>query len=317
MKLMKAIVLAAAVFFAFTPAYAETYPTKPVVAVVPFSPGGGNDIVVRLVGKYITPALGQTLVVENKPGAGGQIGWTAVAKARSDGYTTCATSHPSMALVKALRKNVPFNMDDFTYVCNFQVDPLIWVVNKDGQFKDANAVVEYAKQNPGKLNIAGDGPQSNVQLQHLINSKALGMECNFIPYSGSGPAITALMGNQVSIALTTLSSAISHIESGRLVPIVMFYDEKIEGIDIKSSKEVFNMDIPSAGTALRGIAVPKNTAPEVVSTLEKAFEEVTKNPEFNNQAKQLGLIIKFINSEESNKLAIESEKIVQEYKSYF
>ena len=148
MKLMKALFLAAIMLFAFSPAYAETYPSKPVVAVVPFSPGGGNDIVVRLVGKYITPALGQALVVENKPGAGGQIGWTAVAKARADGYTTCATSHPSMALVKALRKNVPFNMDDFTYVCNFQVDPLIWVVNKDSQFKDANAVVEYAKQNP-------------------------------------------------------------------------------------------------------------------------------------------------------------------------
>ena len=75
----------------------------------------------------------------------------------------------------------------------------------------------------------------------------------------------------------------------------MFYDEKIEGVDIKSSKEVFNMDIPSAGTALRGVAVPKNTAPEIVSTLEKAFEQVTKDPEFNTQAKQLGLIIKFIN----------------------
>ncbi len=255
--------------------------------------------------------------MENKPGASGQIGWTAVAKARPDGYTACATSHPSMALVKSLRQNVPFNMDDFTYVCNFQVDPLIWVVNKDSEFQDAHAVVEYAKKNPGKLNIAGDGPQSNVQLQHLINSKALGMECNFIPYSGSGPAITALMGDQVPLALTTLSSAISHIESGRLAPIVMFYDEKIDGVNIKSSKEIFNMNIPSAGTALRGIAVPKNTDKEIVSPLEKAFEKVTQDPEFNSQAKQLGLIIKFINSKESNKLALESEKVVQEYKSYF
>ncbi|WP_455966317.1 Bug family tripartite tricarboxylate transporter substrate binding protein, partial [Cloacibacillus porcorum] len=262
------------------PVFAASFPTKPVLAVVPFSPGGGNDIVIRLVAKYMTPALGQSLVVENKPGAGGQIGWTALAKARPDGYTIGATSQPSMVLVKVLRQNVPFDLNDFKYICNFQIDPLVWVVNKDSKFKKASDVVEYAKKNPGKLNVAGDGPQSNVQLQHLVNSKALKMESNFVSYSGSGPALTALMGNQVDLALTTLSSAVSHIEAGRIVPLVMFYDDKIDGVDIKSSKEVFKMDIPSAGTAMRGVAAPKNTKPEDIAVLEKAFEEVTKNPEF-------------------------------------
>lgn len=299
------------------PVFAASFPTKPVLAVVPFSPGGGNDIVIRLVAKYMTPALGQSLVVENKPGAGGQIGWTALAKARPDGYTIGATSQPSMVLVKVLRQNVPFDLNDFKYICNFQIDPLVWVVNKDSKFKKASDVVEYAKKNPGKLNVAGDGPQSNVQLQHLVNSKALKMESNFVSYSGSGPALTALMGNQVDLALTTLSSAVSHIEAGRIVPLVMFYDDNIDGVDIKSSKEVFKMDIPSAGTAMRGVAAPKNTKPEDIAVLEKAFEEVTKNPEFREQAKSLGLIIKFIGSKESGKLVEESKKIVEEYKPLF
>ena len=299
------------------PVFAASFPTKPVLAVVPFSPGGGNDIVIRLVAKYMTPALGQSLVVENKPGAGGQIRWTALAKARPDGYTIGATSQPSMVLVKVLRQNVPFDLNDFKYICNFQIDPLVWVVNKDSKFKKASDVVEYTKKNPGKLNVAGDGPQSNVQLQHLVNSKALKMESNFVSYSGSGPALTALMGNQVDLALTTLSSAVSHIEAGRIVPLVMFYDDKIDGVDIKSSKEVFKMDIPSAGTAMRGVAAPKNTKPEDIAVLEKAFEEVTKNPEFREQAKSLGLIIKFIGSKESGKLVEESKKIVEEYKPLF
>ena len=259
-RFLGSLVIAAAVIgiaFSALPTSAADFPSKPVLAVVPFSPGGGNDIVIRLVAKYITPALGQALVVENKPGAGGQIGWTALAKARPDGYTIGATSQPSMVLVKALRGNVPFELGDFKYICNFQIDPLIWAVNKGSKFKSAADVVDFAKKNPGKLNVAGDGPQSNVQLQHLINEKALGMKSNFVPYSGSGPALTALMGDQVDIALTTMSAAASHVESGRIVPLVMFYDEKIEGADVRSSKEVFGKAIPSAGTAMRGVASPR------------------------------------------------------------
>lgn len=310
------VLLVACAVFMVAPAFAA-YPTKPVQVIVPFSPGGGNDILIRLIGKYMSPALGQQLVVENKPGAGGQIGWTALSKARPDGYTAGATSLPSMILVKSLRKNVPFNLDDFTYVCNIQIDPIVWVVNKDSKFKSGRDVMEFSRQNPGKLNFAGDGPQSNIQLQYLIAEKLLKMKSNFVSYSGSGPALTALLGNKVDIAISTLSAATSHIEAGRIVPLVVFYDTKISGLNIKTTKEEFGMNIPSAGMAIRGIAVPKKTDPKNVAVLEKAFEKVTKNPEFLKQAKSLGLIIKFMNSSESEKLIKDSVKIVDEYKDLF
>lgn len=313
-----AVLVVFTLFGTTLPALAASYPSKAVVAIVPFGPGGGNDILIRLIAKYISPELnGQALVVENKPGAGGQIGWTTLAKARPDGYTIGATSLPSMILVKSLRKNVPFEMGDFQYICNFQVDPIVWVVNKDSDLKTARDVMEFARKNPNKLNVAGDGPQSNVQLQHLIASKLLKMETNFVSYSGSGPANTALLGKQVDLAVTTLSSALPHIEGGRLVPLVVFYDKKLPGIDIKSSKEVFGMDIPSAGMALRGVAAPKKMKAKDVATLEKAFEKVSKNPEFLKQAKALGLSIEFMGNKESNKLVEESTKIVEEYKSLF
>lgn len=151
-KLFFAVAIVFTVFGMTLPALAASYPSKAVVAIVPFGPGGGNDILIRLIAKYISPELnGQALVVENKPGAGGQIGWTNLAKARADGYTIGATSLPSMILVKSLRKNVPFEMDDFQYICNFQVDPIIWAVNKDSNFKTAKDVVDFARKNPKKL----------------------------------------------------------------------------------------------------------------------------------------------------------------------
>ena len=307
-----------AICFAAVPAFAAAaYPNKPVMAIVPFSPGGGNDILIRLVAKYITPVLGQTLAVENKPGAGGQIGWTSLAKSRPDGYTVGATSLPSMILVKQLRQNVPFNLEDFKYVCNIQIDPIVWLVEKDSKFKTARDVMEFARKNPGKLNVAGDGPQSNIQLQHLIAEKMLKMKTNFVPYNGSGPAITALLGKKVDYAVSTLSAASSHIEAGRVIPLVVFYDGKLPGVDIKSTKEVFGMQIPSAGMAIRGIAAPKNISDKDMAVLEKAFEKVTKSPEFLAQAKSLGLVIKFMGSKESEKVIKDSTKIVDEYKDLF
>lgn len=309
-----------ALFAAVVPvrASAADYPTKPIVAIVPFSPGGGNDVLLRLVAKYITPFLGETLIVENKPGAGGQIGWTALSKARPDGYTIGATTLPSMILIKSLRENVPFDLDDFQYICNFQVDPIIWVVEKESQFKTAQDIVDYAKSNPKKLNVAGDGPESNVQLQHLVAAKLLGISTNFISYSGSGPALTAVLGKKVDLAATTLSSAMPHIEGGRLRPLVLFYSAKMDVIpDTPIAEEAFGVSIPSIGMAARGVAAPKDVKAEQIAVLEKAFKAVAESPEFLEQAKSLGLVIRFMDSKESTALVKEMTTLVEQYKSLF
>ncbi len=319
----KCLVLAVAVglfstFTLATSSSAQSYPQKPISVIVPFSPGGGNDILLRLVAKHIKPILGQSLTVENRPGAGGQIGWTTLSKARTDGYTIGATSLPSMILVKSLRENVPFSLDDFTYICNFQVDPIVWVVKKDGKFADAKAVIDFAKANPKKLNVAGDGPQSNIQLQHLVATKMLDVQTNFVSYSGSGPSITALLGDKVDLAVSTLSAALSHIEGGRIVPIVLFYDKQLATIaSTPTAQEAFGMDIPSIGMALRGVAAPKGVSAENIAVLEQAFAKLATSEEFLKQAEGLGLSINFMGTEESTKLVEKTSSLVEEYKSLF
>ncbi len=297
---------------------APAYPTKAVLAIIPFSPGGGNDILMRLVAKHINAPLGQSLIVENKPGAGGQVGWTTAAQARPDGYTVVSTSLPSMILVKSLRSDVPFKLDDFQYICNIQADPIIWVAQKDSPYGTAQKVVEYARANPKKLNVAGDGPQSNVQLQHLVACKILGVETNFVPFSGSGPALTALLGGKVDFAASTLSAAVPHIESGRLQGLALFYPERMSAVkDTPTAKELFGKDVPAIGTSLRGVAAPKGVQPGQIAKLEAAFKAVCDSKEFQEQAAGLGLVIKFTDAKETTKLVEESTKLVEQYKNLF
>jgi tripartite-type tricarboxylate transporter receptor subunit TctC len=294
------------------------FPEKPVQVVVPFSPGGGNDILMRLVAKYIDPYLGQSLVVENKPGAGGQIGWTAAARARADGYTLASTSFPSMILLKALREGVPFEFSDFHFLCSLQYDPIIWVVSSNSSIKTARDILDFAKANPGKMNVAGDGPQSNVQFQHLLACKMLGIETNFVSFSGSGAANTAVLGDKVDLGATTLSSAVTHIESGKFRPIVVFHDEREHSIpDVPTASEAFAMEIPSVGTSLRGVATQKGVPDEAKAKLEDALRQVAENPEFLAQAKNLGLNIKFVDSSNVTTLIETSVKLVEENKDLF
>lgn len=286
------------------PAAAQVdFPTKPVVVTVPFSPGGGNDILLRLVAKHANPFLGQNLVVENKPGAGGQIGWTALAKSRSDGYSIGATSLPSMVLIKALRPATPYAMDDFRYVCNIQVDPIVWVVRSDGDIASADDFVARAKDPQKKVNVAGDGPQSNVQLQHLAAAKALGLETNFVPFSGSGPAITALLGGQVDVAAATLSAAMPNIEAGKLRALVVFADKPSRLLpDVPIATSALGEPIAPVGMAVRGLAAPKGVPDDRIAKLESACKQTIESPAFAAEASDLGIDVQFMDAAESEAL---------------
>ena len=298
------------------PTYAQTdFPVKPVVATVPFAPGGGNDILLRLISKHASSFLGQTLVVENKPGAGGQIGWTALAKSRPDGYSIGATSLPSMVIIKAMRPETPFALDEFKYICNIQIDPIVWLVKSDSRFKTANDFVAQASDPQKKINVAGDGPQSNVQLQHLAAAKTLGLSTNFVSFNGSGPAITALLGGQVEIAAATLSAAMPNIEAGKIKALVVFNDEPLAVIpDVPTASKLFGKPLPSVGMAVRGLAAPKGVSDDKIAKLESAFRKVSESKAFLDEAKEMGIVVKFMGSAQTEAHVKESIKEVEALK---
>ena len=270
----------------------------------------------RLLSKHATPVLGQNLIVENKPGAGGQIGWTAIAKSRADGYSIGATSFPSMVIIKALRPATPFALDDFRYVCNIQVDPIVWLVRADSPLKTAKDLATQAMDEKKKINVAGDGPQSNVQLQHLAAAKALGLQTNFISFNGSGPAITALLGGQVDVTAATLSAAVSNIEAGKLRALAVF-SEKPSALlaDVPTATKAFGKPIPSVGMAIRGLAAPKGVPADRLAKLEESCKKIVTAPAFLAEAKALGMDIQYMGMADAEalvKTSIQEVEVLKE-----
>ncbi|MGB6243284.1 MAG: tripartite tricarboxylate transporter substrate binding protein [Castellaniella sp.] len=314
-KAVTASVLGAAAVSGSVAVAQDSFPEKSVLAIVPFGAGGGNDILLRLMAKHAGEVMGQTLVIENKPGASGQIGWTTLAKSRPDGYTIGATSLPSMVLVKAMRPNTPFELSDFTYICNIQVDPIVWVVNADGPYTSGKSFVAAAEKAKQPLNVAGDGPQSNVQLQHLSATEALGVKTNFVPFNGSNAALTALMGSKVEMAASTLSAAQNYIDSGKLKALVVFSDEPIATIpNVPTASAELGKAIEPVGMAIRGLAAPKGVPADRIGKLESVCKQTAESPDFQKEAAQLGLMIQYMDSNKAEATIQASVKAVESLK---
>nr|WP_306263405.1 tripartite tricarboxylate transporter substrate binding protein [Pararhizobium sp. IMCC3301] len=278
------------------PAAAE-YPEKPITLIVAYSPGGGTDTAARTVAKYVEKHLGQRLVVENKAGAGGQIGFSALAKANPDGYEIGFINVPSIQLVKRLRDNVPYEMADFAPIANIQLDPVVIAVETDSPYQTLGDLLDAAKADPSALNIGADGPQSNNQLQLIVAEDALQTDFNFIAFDGSGPAIKATLGGDLAASLPSASSAGSHVDAGRLRLLGVFADERSPLFpDVPTVSEAAGTKVPSVGASLRGIAAPAGISDEHKARLEKAFADVMADPEFLEHAKTAGLPLKYMDA---------------------
>ncbi|WP_100213230.1 Bug family tripartite tricarboxylate transporter substrate binding protein [Nitratireductor aquibiodomus] len=296
-----------------TPAFAD-YPEKPVKMIVAYSPGGGTDTAARTIAKYVEKHLGQRLVVENKPGAGGQIGFSALARAATDGYEIGFINVPSIQLVKRLRDNVPYEISDFEPIANIQLDPVVVAVNADSPYKSLADFIAAAKEQPGALNIGADGPQSNNQLQLAVAEDVLGVEFNFIAFDGSGPAVKATLAGEVAASLPSLSSAASHAENGRIRILGVFAKKRnAQFPDFPTVSEELGIDVPSVGASLRGIAAPKGISAEHKAVLEKAFAAVMSDPEFLEHAKTANLPLEFMSAEELSAYLSDAETKLDKY----
>ncbi|MBI2296023.1 MAG: tripartite tricarboxylate transporter substrate binding protein [Betaproteobacteria bacterium] len=195
---------------------AQSYPTRPVRLVVPFAPGGGSDISARIVADPLSQALGQTVVVDNRPGAGSIVGTEIVAKAAPDGYTLLL-GNISMAFNPALYKKLPYDtLRDFLPISLVTDQPNIVVAHPSLRAKTFHDFAALARSQPGKLTYASAGVGSGTHLAMELLMMTLKIELVHVPYKGTGPALTALLGNQISVFLSTFASALPHVKAERL-----------------------------------------------------------------------------------------------------
>ena len=198
-------------------AFAQAYPTKPVTMLVPQAPGGTNDIVAHLVAAELATRLGQSFVVDNRPGAGGNIGTQAAARANPDGYTLLMTISSSQAINPSLYKKVPFDpIKDFEPIAPIASVPNVLVVNPSFPAKNVAELIALAKAKPGEYRYASAGNGTlNHLLGEMLNSMA-GIKLEHVPYKGVAPALNDVLGNQVPIAFASLPSVLGHLKAGKL-----------------------------------------------------------------------------------------------------
>src|SRR5215467_10143610 len=248
-------------------ARAQAYPSRPVRIIVGYAPGGGQDILARLIGQWLSDRLGQSFVIENRPGAGANIATEAVAHAPPDGYTLL-TIGPAHAVNATLYDKLSFNfLRDIAPVASVTVNPSVLEVHPSVPATSVSEFIAYAKANPGRLNMASAG---NGTIQHISGElfKLLtGVNMVHVPYRGAAPALADLLGGQVQVMFDTLISSIEYIKAGKLRALAV----------TSAARQELLPDLPTVGdfvpgyesSSVNGIGAPRGTPVAIVDTLNR------------------------------------------------
>lgn len=283
-RLLGSLLLAA---IAASPAAWAQYPDKPIRIVVPYSPGGGTDTVARLMAERLTASLGQPVVVENKAGASANIGTELVARSPADGYTILVTA-PNFTTSEALFAKLAWKFEDFTPVIHLVRYGNVLVAAPNTPFSSLEQVVAAAKAKPGSLSFGSAGTGSNSHLgMELFNLRA-GLDIPHVPYKGSAPLKTDLLGGHIALGVDGLAGLSELIKGGKLKPLAV----------IAPRRSPLAPEIPSLGDARihdvdangwYGALVPAGTPAEVVTRLNGAFEAALREPEVAKRLQTLGV----------------------------
>ena len=255
-------------------ALAQGYPTKPVRIIVPFAPGGNVDITARLVAPGLQDALGQPVVVENKPGAGGTIGADQVAKSTPDGYTLLMGSNSTFSVAPSLYPRNPYNpLKDFAPVVSIASAPFVLVISAAAPSKDAAELVARAKSEPGKLTMSSAGTGSSNHLVGELFQEISGAKFTHVPYKGSGQALTDLMGGQVDLHFDQLTSAAGHVKSGKLRALMVTTPTRVAMMpEVPTAREAGYPTFEA--TNVTGLIAPAGTPSDVIQKLNAATQKV-------------------------------------------
>lgn len=295
-------------------AFADGYPSKPITMICAYSAGGGSDLAARMVAKYTEKYLGQAIIVENRAGAGGQIGFTALSKAKPDGYTIGMFNVPAMNMLTMVRKNCPYKTSDFTPLVNAILDPVVLAVGANSEFKTFKDFISYAKKNPEKIILGVDGPQTNAQLQSLIMEKALGIKIKYVFYNGAAPALTAAIGGHTFGTTPGAGEALQYVENGQMRVLTVFSESRFPGLpEVPTFKEAIGLDI-SYVPSNRGFGTQAGVPEERKKILAEAMSKAIKDPEFQKKAAEMGLPVFYEDRETFTKKIGTLEKELNNFK---
>ena len=276
---MLAAVAVALPFFGSAVAAQSNYPTKPIRLIVPFPPGGGTDILARVIGQKLSESMGQPVVVENKPGAGGNIGVDAVAKSQPDGYTIVMGQTSNLAVNPTLYPKLPYNpIKDLAPISLVASAPLVMVVGAQSPFKTLGDVITAAKAKPGDVTFASPGSGTVAHLSRVLLQRAANVKFQHIPYKGASQALTDLMGGQVQLYMSSIPTALSQIKGGRLRPLVVTSTKRLADLpDVPTVAESGFKDFESS--TWFGLLARSGTPQPIISKLNSEVVRVLQTSE--------------------------------------
>ena len=273
-----------------TPVWAQEWPAKPLRIIVPFPPGQAADTIARIIGEGLTTSLGQPVVIENRPGAGGTLGADLTAKAAPDGYTLGMAGNATMSIAPSMYPHLAYApAKDFTPVARMASVPFVFCVPADSPFKTIGQLVAAAKARPGELTYGSSGNGSTSHLALALFAEMAGIKATHVPYKGSAPSLTDLMGGRLSFSADTTAAVMPHLQSGRL-----------RAIGVSSAKRIpFLPDVPTLdeqgvkgydAVAWAGLVAPAGTPVAVLNRLNAEIVKITDQPAVRQRFASLAMV---------------------------
>ena len=267
-------------------AWAQTYPARAVQMLVPFAPGGGTDLAARLIGQWLSEQLGQQFITINRPGAGSNVATEAVVRASSDGYTLLVFD-PSAAINATLYDKLNFAfLRDIAPIALLMRTPILMVVNPAVPAKTVPEFIAYAKANPGKINMGSGGIGTTPHVSGELFNMMTGVKLVHVPYRGSGPARTDLIGGQIQVMFDPIAQALEYVRGGQLRALAICTTTRAEVLpDLPTVSEFVS---GYASDTWYGVGAPRGTPPEIIQTLNREINAGLLDPKIKARLADLG-----------------------------
>ena len=275
------------VFSITTSTYADTFPERPIRWIVAWPPGGGADVIARLIGNPVADELGKPVIIENRAGAAGNIGAVVTARSPADGYTIAFAYSGTHSINRHLYKEMPFEEKDFTPVVFLASVPQLLVVNSNLPFKSVKDVIAAAKAAPGKLTYGSSGNGAINHLAGQLFADMAGVQLQHSPYKGGAPAAAALMSGEIDMIFGEPATLLPHVVSGKFRPLAVTGDKRSP--TLPELPTIAEAGVPDyAVTSWNGILAPANTPEFAIKRLNAAFNKVLADPEIRARLQKMG-----------------------------